>query len=111
MSLCCVLMNAGQEVICFVLCLTAHYDLILINLIYKGMYTERGNVAEYNKICLSFGKWSIILSNIPLKSWDNNLSACMKENKKSLKYSNTIYSQWKKTPTNVLVVIGHWLYR
>ena len=37
--------------------------------------TVRGKVAEYSRICLSLGRWFIILSNIPLKSWDNNLSA------------------------------------
>ena len=40
--------------------------------------TVKGNVAEYNNICLVSGKCEISLSSMPLKSCDRSLSASSK---------------------------------
>ena len=37
--------------------------------------TVRGKVAEYSKICRWAGRWAMMLSSMPLKSWDSSLSA------------------------------------
>jgi len=42
-------------------------------------FTVSGNVAENSSICLSLGNREITWSNMPLKSCDSSLSACVKK--------------------------------